>query len=69
MLVTSIFFCSLNVFYPPQKDFLFLTLKAPITTIIALAASVDQDQAAQNLQPDLGSTLSTVMKHCRQKQQ
>ena len=30
-----------------------LTLKAPFTTIVALVASVDQDQAARNVQPDL----------------
>ena len=31
-------------------------------------ASVDQDQTAHNMQPDLGSTLSTVIKLCKQKQ-
>ena len=31
----------------------FLTHKRPFTKIVALAASVDQDQAAQNVQPDL----------------
>ena len=30
-----------------------LTLKAPFMTIVAFVASVDQDQAAQNMQPDL----------------
>ena len=30
-----------------------LTLKAPFTTTVAFVASVDQDQAAQNVQPDL----------------
>ena len=30
-----------------------LTLKAPFTTTVALVVSVDQDQAAQNVQPDL----------------
>ena len=28
-------------------------LKAPFTTVVAFAASVDQDQAAQNVEPDL----------------
>ena len=46
-----------------------LTLKVPITTLVAFAASVDQDEAAQNMQPDLGSTLSALEKLCRQKQQ
>ena len=31
----------------------FLTLRAPFTTIVAFVDSVDQDQAAQNVQPDL----------------
>ena len=39
-------------------------VKAPITTTVAFAASVDQDQAAQNVQPDLGSTLSDLVKLC-----
>ena len=37
--------------------------------IPAFAANVDQDQAAQNVQPDLRSTLSALVKLCRQKQQ
>ena len=39
-------------------------LKQPFTTIVAFVASVDQDQAAQNVQPDLLSTLSTLGKRC-----
>ena len=45
-----------------------LTLKAPFTTIVAFVASVDQGQAAQNVQPDLWFTLSTLGKHCIKKQ-
>ena len=30
-----------------------LTLKAPYTTMVAFVASVEQDQAVQNVQPDL----------------
>ena len=30
-----------------------LTLKAPFTTLFIFAASLDQDQAVQNVQPDL----------------
>ena len=41
----------------------YLTLKAPFMTIVAFVASVDQDQAARNVQPDLCSTLSTLRKH------
>ena len=33
--------------------FVLYTLKAPFTTIVTFAANVDQDQAAQNVQPDL----------------
>ena len=40
-----------------------LTIKAPFTTIVPFVARVDQDQAVQNMQPDLWSTLSTVGKH------
>ena len=36
----------------------------PFTEIVA---SVDQDQAAQNMQPDLNSTLSVTLEHYRQK--
>ena len=32
-----------------------------------IEASVDQDQAAQNMQPDLNSTLSVTLEHYRQK--
>ena len=37
---------------------LFGRVKAPFTTKSAFAPSVDQDQAAQNVQPDLGSRFS-----------
>ena len=37
------------------------------TTIVPFVASVDQDQAAQNVQPDLSSTLSTLRKTLRNK--
>ena len=48
------------------KDLRFiLTL---ITNEVAFAASVDQDQAAQNVQSVLGSTLSALGKLCRQNQ-
>ena len=30
-----------------------LTLKAPFTKTVVFAANIDQDQAAQNVQPDL----------------
>ena len=40
----------------------------PFTTRVAFGASVDQDQAAQNVKPDLWSTLSALLQHCRQKQ-
>ena len=46
-----------------------LTLTVPFTTIVAFAASVDQDQVAQNMQPDLGSTLSALEKLYKQNQQ
>ena len=44
-----------------------LTLIVPATIIIAFAASVDQDQAAQNVQPDLRSTLSAMLDHYMRK--
>ena len=44
-----------------------LTLQVPFTKMVALMASVDQDHAAQYVQPDLRSTLSVVLKHYRQK--
>ena len=44
-----------------------LTLKAPLTNIVGFAASVDQDQASQNVQPDLRSTLSAMLEHYKQK--
>ena len=37
-------------------------------TIVGFEASLDQDQADQNVQPDLGTRLSTSMNHSRQKQ-
>ena len=33
--------------------FVLYTLKAPFMNIVTFAANVDQDQAAQNVQPDL----------------
>ena len=39
-----------------------LILKVPITITVAFVDSVDQDQGAENLQPDLGSTLSAWVK-------
>ena len=44
-----------------------LTLKAPFTKMVASTASIDQDQAAQNVQPDLWTILSTMLKHYKQK--
>ena len=49
------------------RDNAILNLKPPFTEIVAFAANVDQDQAAQNVQPDLESTLSAVLDHNRQK--
>ena len=46
-----------------RKWVIFLTLKAPFTKIVASAASVDQDQAALNMQPDIRSTLSANCKN------
>ena len=34
---------------------------------IVFAASVDQDQAAQNMQPDLRSTMSAMLEYYRQQ--
>ena len=42
-----------------------LTLKVPFTIIIA--ANVDQDQAPQNMQPDLRYIPSTMPEHYRKK--
>ena len=39
----------------------------PFMTIVAFAANVDQDQASQNVQFDLWSTLSDLVKYLRQK--
>ena len=44
---------------PKQTKWQMLILIAPFTTKVVFVASVDQDQAAQNVQPDLWSTLST----------
>ena len=44
-----------------------LTLKAPFTKIVGFVASVDQDQAAQNMQPDLRSTLLALLGHYKQQ--
>ena len=35
-------------------------LEAPVTETVAFTVTVDQDQAAQHVQPDLSSTLSVV---------
>ena len=43
------------------------TFKAPFTKIVVIVADVDQDQAAQNVQPDLRLTLSVMLEHLRQK--
>ena len=45
-----------------------ITLTGPSSTSSVYAAIVDQDQAAQNVHPDLCSILSTLVKQCRQKQ-
>ena len=37
----------------PVESIRILTLKAPFTKIVTCAAIIDQDQAAQNVQPDL----------------
>ena len=47
------FSSSHNIFYPLKDKFNVLTLKEPFTTIAAFVVNVDQDQAAQNVQPDL----------------
>ena len=43
------------------------SLKAHLTKTIVIAASLDQDQAAQNVQPDLRFTLSAMLEYYRQK--
>ena len=71
LLVMSNFCFSHNVFkrlvsQGHQRVSLYgngLTLKMPFTKIVAFAASVDQDQAAQDVQPDLRSTLSAMLEH------
>ena len=40
-----------------------LTLKSPFTKLAVFAASVDKDQATQNMQPDFRSTLFAMLKH------
>ena len=40
-----------------------LILNAPFMTIVGFAVMVDQDQAAQNVDPELQSTLSALVKH------
>ena len=50
-----------------SRNTLLNKLKVPFTTTVAFAASVDQDQTAQNVQPDLLSTLSTLLQHVRKK--
>ena len=39
----------------------------PLAKIVAFAAIIDQDQAAQNMQPDLWSVLSAMLKHYKQE--
>ena len=72
-LLFSLCLSSANAFNLDQFKFLSfgrgLTLKAPITTEVAFVASLDQDKAVQNMQPNLGSTVSALVKLCRQKQQ
>ena len=50
-------------FYKEQD----LSLKVSLTKIVTFAASVDQDQAAQTVQPDLRSTLSAMLELERKK--
>ena len=40
---------------------LMLAFNVPLTTIVVLEANVDQDQAAQNVHPNLRSTLSIML--------
>ena len=42
--------------------FIMFTLEVPFTKVVAFVASINQDQAAQNMQPDLRSTLSAICK-------
>ena len=44
-----------------------LTHKWHSIKIVVSAASVDQDQAAQNVQPDIRSTLSAMLEHYKQR--
>ena len=46
----------------------YWALKAPFTTLNVLVGSVDQDQAAQNVQPGHWSTLSALLTPLRQKE-
>ena len=46
---------------------MIFTLKAPSTKIIPFEDSVDQDQSAQNMQPDLGSALSAMLEDYMQE--
>ena len=57
-----------SIYCPVQKNFetMILSFKVPFTEVVAFAGSVDQDQAAQNVQPDLRSTLSVLLEHYRQ---
>ena len=57
-----LFFPSSNVNFEHKVN------SQPIKHLVAFVASVDQDQAAQNVQPDLRSTVSAFMKYLRQKQ-
>ena len=46
-----------------EPFYCMLTLKVSFMTMVVFAASVDQDIAAQNMQPDLSSSLSTLLQH------
>ena len=43
------------------------SVSAPHTKVVAYVVNVDQDEAAQNVQPDLRSTLSAMLEHYKQK--
>ena len=53
-MASKIFSYSHNAFQsPPLKRVINLALTVPFTKIVVIAFDVDQDQAAQNVQPDL----------------
>ena len=51
-ILTRLQFCHLIKSWENMVK-IVLTLKAPIMTIVAFAVKVDQDQAAQNMHPDI----------------